>query len=79
MQYFVGFDLYLQLPNCEMAQCYILDILKSLWRDMYLVQEYNAKLSDFGIAKDGPEGDHPCFNSSYGKIWLCCSRICNDW
>lgn len=22
-----------------------------------LIQEYNAKLSDFGLAKDGPEGD----------------------
>jgi serine/threonine protein kinase len=22
-----------------------------------LVQEYNAKLSDFGLARDGPEGD----------------------
>jgi serine/threonine protein kinase len=21
------------------------------------IQEYNAKLSDFGLAKDGPEGD----------------------
>ena len=41
-----------------MAQCYTLDSLKSLWRDMYLVQEYNAKLSDFGLAKDGPEGDN---------------------
>jgi len=30
----------------------------SLYRGMYLVQEYNAKLSDFGLAKDGPEGDN---------------------
>ena len=58
MQYFAGFSLYLQLQNYEMAQCYTLDSLKSLWRDMYLVQEYNAKLSDFGLAKDGPEGDN---------------------
>lgn len=23
----------------------------------FLFQDYNAKLSDFGLAKDGPEGD----------------------
>jgi serine/threonine protein kinase len=23
----------------------------------YCIQEYNAKLSDFGLAKDGPSGD----------------------
>lgn len=56
MQYFAGFSLYLQLQNYEMAQCYTLDSLKSLWRDMYLVEEYNAKLYDFGLEKHGHEG-----------------------
>lgn len=26
--------------------------------EVYAFQEYNAKLSDFGLAKDGPEGDN---------------------
>lgn len=25
--------------------------------NVYKMQDYNAKLSDFGLAKDGPEGD----------------------
>ena len=25
--------------------------------DVFLFQDYNAKLSDFGLAMDGPEGD----------------------
>ena len=43
-----------------------------------LLQEYNAKLSDFGLAKDGPVGDKTHFYSSNGNLWVCSSRVCHD-
>lgn len=54
-----------------------------------MIQEYNAKLSDFGLAKDGPEGDKTHVSTrvmgTYGYAapeyvmtgkfcWLCHSR-----
>lgn len=32
-------------------------IIKIIWFILLYPQEYNAKLSDFGLAKDGPVGD----------------------
>lgn len=44
-----------------MATCIVVDyffILKSAYNIVFFwIQKYNAKLSDFGLAKDGPTGD----------------------
>ena len=34
-----------------------LHVFLFLLSNVVQIQEYNAKLSDFGLAKDGPEGD----------------------
>lgn len=33
-------------------------LLKIIMVSKPLLQDYNAKLSDFGLAKDGPDGDN---------------------
>jgi serine/threonine protein kinase len=38
-------------------QCVPHDLYTATSYVILLVQEYNAKLSDFGLAKDGPVGD----------------------
>jgi serine/threonine protein kinase len=38
-------------------QCVLHDLYTATSYVILLVQEYNAKLSDFGLAKDGPVGD----------------------
>ena len=42
------------LSICAIQMNFYLKIRNSLFN---LLQEYNAKLSDFGLAKDGPSGD----------------------
>ena len=32
-------------------------LISSNMENVFLFQDYNAKLSDFGLAMDGPEGD----------------------
>lgn len=34
-----------------------IDDYEMTWPPLFLLQNYTAKLSDFGLAKDGPEGD----------------------
>lgn len=33
------------------------DDYQYFWHKLYFLKDYNAKLSDFGLAKDGPVGD----------------------
>lgn len=40
-----------------MHVCMYVNIYICSFRCLYCVQHYNAKLSDFGLAKDGPTGD----------------------
>ncbi|KAJ0098475.1 hypothetical protein Patl1_22125 [Pistacia atlantica] len=48
--------------------------------NILLDADYNAKLSDFGLAKDAPEeGKTHVSTRVNGNLWLCCSRICDDW
>jgi serine/threonine protein kinase len=41
----------------RIMQCVPHDLYTATSYVILLVQEYNAKLSDFGLAKDGPVGD----------------------
>lgn len=49
----------MQLPNHSKSSCYNQNKKINPYFDPFVIffQDFNAKLSDFGLATDGPEGD----------------------